>query len=166
MKYKSTKPYPKIQVERTNLEYATILLDDYGGITSEDTAIHLYLYQSLVNNDNYKEFNQIMLQIAEVEMHHLSLLGQAITKLGGTPIYASVAIDNIPRFWNAGNVDYRNDLKSMLEIDMASETKAIKNYQYQIGIINDRYIKALLERIIEDEKIHLEIFKHLYKAYF
>lgn len=166
MEYKSKNPYPEIRVERQNMEYAALLLDDFAGSVSEDTAIHLYLYQSLVNDNKYKEFNDIMLQIAEVEMHHLSLLGQTITKLGGTPLYASVGKDNIPRFWNAGNVNYANNLKNMLEIDIASETQAIRNYQYQITIIKDQYIKKLLERIIEDEMIHLGIFKNLYLNYF
>lgn len=166
MEYKSKNPYPEIRVERQNLEYAALLLADFAGNVSEETAIHLYIYQSLVNNNKFKEFNDIMMKIAEVEMHHLSLLGQTITKLGGTPLYAAVGKDSIPRFWSAGNVNYANSLKNMLEIDMASETQAIRNYQYQITIIKDQYIKKLLERIIEDEMIHLELFKKLYLKYF
>ena len=70
MKYCSDKPYPPIEVEGTNLEYAKILLEDYAGAGGEDTAIHRYFYQSLVTD----EISKMLEGISRVEMHHLEIL--------------------------------------------------------------------------------------------
>lgn len=166
MLYRSNKPYPKVEVEALNPAYAAILLEDYGGIASEDTAIHLYLYQSLVAEADVSEYKDIMLHISEVEMIHLRLLGEAITKLGYLPIYGAANLDKINRLWNAGYVDYSTDLKQMLEIDIEAEKQAIIKYEHQLTIIKDRYIRQLITRIIEDEYIHLSIFQNLYCKYF
>ena len=53
MEFKSDLPYPKIRVERQNINYATKLLNDYAGYVSELSAIHLYSYQSFVS-DKYR----------------------------------------------------------------------------------------------------------------
>ncbi len=162
MELKNNKPYPKVMVERPNLEYASILLESYAGEISEDTAIHLYLYQSLIS----EECKDILLKISEVEMHHLYLLGETIALLGIKPIYGIINQDKIIRLWNAGNVNYNTSLKEILEIDINAEKQAINNYQCYLKIIKDKYIIKLIERIIEDEEIHLKIFKQLYNKYF
>ena len=46
----------------------------------------------------------------------------------------------------------------MLIADIAREEGAIKKYREHIASIDDEFIKALLERIIEDELVHLNIF--------
>ena len=51
----------------------------------------------------------------------------------------------------------------MLEIDIESERRAIHDYQMLLTVINDDYIKELIERIILDEQIHLQIFLELAK---
>lgn len=163
MIFKSNNPYPKVQVEQPNLFYASILLDDYAGNLSEDTAIHLYLYQAFVDDEHYNQYKDIMLHIAEVEMTHLRLLGETIMKLGALPIFGVVGKDRVDRLWSASNVNYEIDLKQMLEIDIQAETNAIRNYEYQLNIIKDVYIQAMIKRILEDEKIHLSIFQNLYQ---
>ena len=50
----------------------------------------------------------------------------------------------------------------MLKVDIYSEKTAIKTYEHHKKIINDKYIKQMLDRIILDEKRHLEIFQTLY----
>lgn len=166
MEYKNMKPYPEIKIEKPNIEYAKILLEDYAGNLSEDTAIHLYLYQSLATNEQLQEYKDIMMHISEVEMTHLKLLGETIVKLGMNPIYGTLNNDNVPRLWTASNVNYSTSLKKMLEIDIEAETQAIHRYQNQILIIKDKYIQNLLRRIIEDEQVHLNIFQTLYRKYF
>lgn len=166
MKYKVEKPYPKVEVEKKNLEYAFLLLEDYAGVTSENTASHLYAYQSLIAEPSYLEYSKIVMEIAQVEMTHLNLLGKTIKKLGQLPVYGTISSDKIPRLWTAGSIKYNISLKEMLQIDIVSELEAIKNYQRHLVLINDQYIKKLIERIIEDEKLHLTIFKTLYQKYF
>ena len=48
MEFQANIPYPEIKVERKNVEYAKMLSYAYAGIVSEDTAIHLYMYQSFI----------------------------------------------------------------------------------------------------------------------
>ena len=46
------------------------------------------------------------------------------------------------------------------------EKDAIKNYENHKRLIKDKYIKNMLDRIILDEKRHLEIFNNIYDGLF
>ncbi len=164
MECRVNKPYPLVRVRRINPFYGKLLLQNYAGEISEDTAVHLYFYESLVTKD-INEFSNIMLDISKVEMHHLNLLGQVIKMLGIKPVFGFVTKKDFT-FWTGLNVKYSTDLKEMLLINITSEKKAIKNYEKVIEIVDDKYIKELLSRIIEDEKLHIKIFKDLYQKYF
>lgn len=153
--YKSNLPYPDIKVEKENIEYAKLLMYPYASMVSEDTATHLYMYQSFILDNN---IGRILENIAIVEMHHLEMLAKTINLLGLKPEYKS---NDIP--WTSNYVNYNTNLKDILKINIESETLAIKNYQNLIKVINDKYIKKMLERIIVDEEIHLKIFNDLYK---
>lgn len=151
---KSNLPYPDIKVEKENIEYAKLLMYPYASMVSEDTATHLYMYQSFILDDN---IGKILENIAIVEMHHLEMLAKTINLLGLKPEYKS---NDIP--WTSNYVNYNTNLKDILKINIEAETLAIKNYQNLIKVINDKYIKKMLERIIVDEEIHLKIFNDLY----
>lgn len=160
MEYKVNKPYPEIRVEQPNLEYAKLLLEDYAGTISEDTAVHLYLYQHLVADDLWEYYSKIIENISVVEMHHLEILGKLIKLLGLDPAFVSFKDDRLVA-WTANYVNYTTDLETMLDVDIMSETKAIQKYREHVQMIDDVYIKQILLRIIEDEEIHLDIFKKL-----
>lgn len=166
MNYQSNKPYPIPKVERKNKEYARLLLEDYAGANSEDTAIHSYLYQYLLKKEELKEFSNIMEHIAEVEMHHLSLLGETIKLLGIVPAFGSYSnLDNFI-FWNSSNVCYNADLKKIILCDIKNEEEAIRNYKKHYAIIKDHYVRELINRIIEDEEVHIFVLNNLYQKYF
>ena len=154
MEYKSTLPYPTVKVERKNIEYAQMLLHPYVGSISEDTATHLYLYQSFILDDKISE---TLKGIAIVEMNHLDLLARTINLLGIDPKYE---INKRP--WTTQYVKYDKTLSQMMLTNIQSETLAIKNYHLLIKAIDDRYVKQLLRRIIIDEEIHLKIFNDIY----
>lgn len=162
MEYKSNKPYPQVRVEKQNIEYAKLLLENYAGDVSEETAIHLYMYQNMITSDETEEYAKIIEQIGIVEMRHLSLLGKTIKLLGLKPVYGTLYSENYIKPWNSSNVNYATNIKEILIVNIKNETKAIENYDKRIMQIKDKYIRELLFRIIEDEKIHLEIFKNLY----
>lgn len=166
MNYQSNNKYPIPKVERPNPEYAKILLNAFAGPISEDTAINLYLYQSLSTNNTNPEFSNIMKKISEVEMHHLYLLGETIVLLGANPIYGNFGKDNVLRLWDSSNVNYTTNFKDILETNIIAEQEAINYYRELLKEINDQYIQTLIKRIIEDELIHLSIFKELYKKNF
>ena len=162
MKVFSDKPYPQAKVVKENKEYANLLSHVYSGSESELTEILLYVYQSMVLENTNQEIAKILLEISKVEMHHLYLLGSTIKNLGSNPIYADCNF-NLKTYWNSNDVYYDTDLNTMLEIDIESERRAIHDYQMLLTVINDDYIKELIERIILDEQIHLQIFLELAK---
>ena len=162
MKCYIDKPYPKVQVERKSDELASILSHLYASEEGELTAIHQYSYQSFITLDD--GINKILESISIVEMHHLELLGKTIYLLGKDPIFGEWNKKNIC-YWNSDYVYYDTDLKTMLEIDIEKEKKAISNYQMVLQVIEDEFVKKLIKRILEDEYLHLEIFMKLRQKY-
>ena len=155
--YSVNLPYPEIKVENKNPAYAQILQDDYAGTVSELTAITQYVYHNLVTGETRKEIADALLGIAIVEMNHLHLLGEAIIKLGGNPVYKA-SKNNTGEFWNGTYVQYSTNIKNLLIDDINSEKAAISNYRKHIELIKDKNIQKLLKRIIADEELHVIIF--------
>lgn len=165
MKVRLDIPYPEVKVEEKNPYYADLLSEDYAGRTSETTATLLYSYQHFSAFDSNEEFSKIIKEIAIVEMKHLGMLGETIKLLGREPIYKTCeASRGDCVMWTASNIDYSTRLKEMLELDIREETNAIRIYESHKRLIKDKYIKNMLDRIILDEKRHLEIFKSLYEG--
>ncbi|MCH5166751.1 MAG: manganese catalase family protein [Erysipelotrichales bacterium] len=161
MELKIDKPYPEIKVENENIYYAQLLQEDYAGPSSETTAIMQYIYQGFDKFQMNPEFSRIISQIAMVEMKHLELLGKTIKALGGKPEFKFVNKKKYIEFWNGSFVDFRTHFKDMLIRDIELEKDAIKSYYKHIKLIDDKYIKVLLKRIIEDELVHLECFNKM-----
>lgn len=155
-------PYPRVRVEEKNPYYADLLSQDYAGNVSEFTAISLYSYQHFDKFNENENLAKILSEIAMVEMKHLELLGETIKLLGKEPMYKTCESSRGDCvMWSASSIDYTTDLKKLLKVDIESEIIAINNYEHHKKLINDKYIKELISRIILDEKRHLEIFKTL-----
>ncbi len=167
MKIELDIPYPKVRVEEKNPYYADLLSQDYAGDISELTAVLLYSYQKFNKFETNTEISKIFGEIAKSEMKHLELLGKTIKLLGKEPVYKTCeATRGDCVMWGATNINYETNLKELLEIDIKSERKAIKNYRHHKNIIKDKYINELISRIILDEERHLEIFTSLYEGLF
>ena len=166
MIYESKMPYPEIKVIEKNYNYANLLRKAYASELSEDTAIHQYLYQSIILKDKYANVSAILEKIAVVEMKHLEILGELITLLGVKPIFSSPYKNNISKYFNGSYVKYNVNLKEILLVNIESETQAIYYYNYLTKAIKDNYIVNIIKKIIVDEQIHLNIFNNLYKEYF
>ncbi len=162
MDYCANKPYPPIIVQRPDKKTAKILLESYAGCGGEDTAIHEYLYQSLIND----EVHDTLLGIAKVEMHHLYILGKLIDLLGYPPAYNTFN-DNFNMIipWQSSYVSYTSNLKDFLVHDMQMEELTIKHYEEAVNLIDDIYIKAILNRLMEDELCHLCLLEQLYERF-
>ena len=158
MKCQVAKPYPKIRVAKKSLENAKILSHLYASNEGELNAVTQYSYQVMISEN--EEIKLILHSISIVEMKHLEILGKLIKELGCMPIYADCISKDI-QYWNGDFVYYDTDLKTILEVNIESEKKAIYNYQMVLTVIDDIYIKEILERILEDEYLHLEIFQKL-----
>lgn len=141
--------------------FAKLLLQDYAGDISEESAIHLYIFQSLILHKQYPEIASDLFHIAIIEMHHLQLLGETINLLGLTPEFVTYQSDfEIKHYWSSKNVDYCTSIIDILTLNIQKEYQAIKMYLAHYQLITDPHIKELLLRIIEDEKIHLSYFEN------
>ena len=90
-------------------------------------------------------------------MLHLDMLMHAITQFGGLPKYE----DSNGNFFNTSSLNYTDRLIEMLENNIRAETLAIDNYMVAIDNVRNESLKRLFERIIEDERRHLEIFNRI-----
>jgi len=157
-------PYPKIEISNKDIDLGYKLLNVYAGRVSELSAINQYSFQSFYLN-KYKDLSNILMEISEVEMHHLKILADLICALGLIPYYVTYncSYEAIP--WNADYVDYTTDYRNMLLSNINSEVTAIKDYNKLIYETNDPNIKDILKRIIMDEERHIEIFSELLRQY-
>lgn len=158
-------PYPDVRVERPNPRYAHLLQEDYAGAHGELTAITQYSYHHFVLEDRYPELGELLSCVAINEMHHLEILAETIVKLGGDPEYRIIERDNMPRYWDASSVFYGVSLCDRLAADVAGEWIAIANYRRHVEMIDDRFVKQILERIILDELYHVTLFDRAIQQY-
>lgn len=156
-------PYPPVEVERKNPNYANLLMNDYAGRISELTAITQYSYQHFITNDKYKDLSKSLECISIVEMHHLEFLGELILLLGGDPVFRSG--ENNGDYWSGRYPSQSKNVVQLLKDNIVAETKAIQSYRLRITQTNDRKIQRLLSRIIMDEEKHLMIFKNYLAAF-
>lgn len=123
---------------------------------SEMTALTTYLYQDWSWYPMRPEFADTMEKIAIVEMTHLDALSNAIVSFGGNPDYS---LDG--KFWTAKSINFNISLPSALNENIRAEEGAIEAYQKAIESVENESLKRLFERIIEDEKLHIVIFKQM-----
>lgn len=150
-------PYPPIEVGAENPQYARMLSLDLAASRSEMTSITQYLYQAWIFSAEHMEAAETMKRIAAVEMHHLDIMGELITRLGGAPRYA--AMQRQPMAWNGNMVNYSRSLEMAMRYNMALEQSAIDTYRKQASVIQDEHIVVILHRIILDEEVHMRIFR-------
>ncbi len=148
----NTAPYPKVDETTPDPETVALLKQDYAGSVSELTAIMQYLYQH--SRSANETFSNAMREIALFEMEHLDMLGSAIQALGGKPSF-----DDGRYYWQAGKVNYADDYPAMLQANIDAESAAIANYQQHAAQTTNPQVRALLDRIIQDEQLHLKFFQ-------
>ena len=157
-KYRAPGPYPEIKVQKPNLKYAELLMDDYAGVVSEFTAISQYLYHHYFFENIDEELGDLMEGVSINEMYHMEILAELILLLGGDPRIRGGASTQ-GQYWNGSFVGYGNHLCEQLQLDIDAEVGAIKNYKKHIKLIKDPYIQAILARIIKDEEVHIQLFE-------
>lgn len=158
-------PYPPIQVKEKNLSYANLLGNDYCGAVSEMSAIAQY-----INNENRLACEdcplaRTILGIAMGEMMHMQMLGELIYLLGGQITFSFRGRDGKDRMWTPKYLTLSENPRDVLIAGIESEKEAIKQYKMHMNMIQDRYINAVLARIIKDEEYHIMILKALMNDY-
>ena len=154
---KKNIPYPKLMNVRQNIKYADLLYDNFSGINGELTIVLQYTYEKLEIR-YYEGLSKIINSIVEEEIKHMELIGDLIKQLGKKPYY----INKEQKEWNTKNIKYYfNNIYDMLSYNIKKEKESILKYEEVIKYTQNKSIKQLIERIILDEKTHLEIFNRL-----
>lgn len=157
--YQLNLPYPEI-TGGPEPETVTLLHEDYAGMVSEFTALNQYMYQYILLTEKDRSFAHELECIAITEMRHKEMLGKAIVRLGGTPIFATCN-----SYWCANFVNYVEDPQRMLVSNIGIENAAIANYRFHIQMISNASVRQLLERIILDEELHIRLFNEMMNTF-
>lgn len=159
--------YPPVKVGGINPGFAQMLTVPFANSKSEMSATCDYLYQKwiLTSSDHptHIEIGSTIGRIAQVEMHHLDILGTLITMLGGNPKYQCIDKSGI-KFWNGAMVGSSHDLSQILQNNIKDETLARDAYLSLAKQIRDPYIPDILRRLAQDEALHIQIFTNYLKA--
>ena len=161
--YRAEAPYPEIRVEERNRRYGEMMLYNLGGGTSEMSAVALYFYDYLMTAD-LPEVSEVFRQIAMVEMHHLELFGQLARQLGMDPRLWSQQGGRMT-WWSSGYLSYAPKLGPLLRIALREEQSTVQRYERQCRQIQDAGVTDCLQRILLDERLHVDIFRSLCETY-
>ncbi len=153
-------PYPAIQPECHNPEYAYAMLSNVGSSNSEMTAVSLYFYNSVILNPIYADFAMCFHKISIVEMHHLDMFAELTYKMGVDPRLWSVQ-NRKKTYWTPAYNHYPREVTEVIINSIKGEEAAIQKYRYQADTIRDSNIVNILHRIILDEERHIEIFNSM-----
>lgn len=151
-------PYPEISISNKNLRCAQLLSHDFAAPKSEMSTLNQYVYESWVLQADFPEMAAVIKRIAVVEMHHLYMLGELITKLGGRPRLQASRPDR-QVVWNANMIYYAEKPKQLMRYNIMIEQKAIQTYTAHQRMISDPCVTDVLARIILDEQVHVHIFE-------
>ena len=156
-------PYPPIQIQEKNKEYAALLSNDYAGAVSEMSAI----IQDINHENNMAcercPVAKTILGIAMAEMIHLQKLAELIFLLGGSIDFVARQRNGRNVMWTPQNIVVSPNTREMLLADVEGEKAAICQYKAHSKLINDSGINAVLDRIIQDEEYHIMILQTLLK---
>ena len=150
-------PYISVPKLYPNKRYANLIYESLAGRKGELTSVNQYIYEHIDLKDK-KDISKILLNIAIEEMYHIDILGEILVSLGEKPFFKdSNQID-----WNTTNINYKiKDIKDAMKINISLEENAIIEYRQLMRYTNNMYLRRIFERIILDEKTHLEIFKEI-----
>lgn len=162
--FSAKSPYPSLEVKEKNCRYAGMMLDNMGGSNSELSAVSLYLYNHLIADAEYEEISYIFHKISIVEMHHLEIFGKLALLNGENPRLWTRSRRG-RAYWTPGYNKYPTTLAGLMENALKGEYAAVRKYQEQLSYVNDACIAAVLQRIIEDENIHIELFRQIISEY-
>lgn len=156
--YTSPEPYPPIEVAGKNRLYAGLMHTNMCAAQSELTALMQYLYQGWVIDVSHAEAAHVMHRIAMVEMHHMDIFAQLVRLLGGDPSY-TVSFRQRRRVWDSSLISPCKNFHHMMQNNLLSEQETIERYRRQAAMVHDECISAILLRIVEDERVHVRIFR-------
>lgn len=155
----SPLPYPPVCAAGKNPAYARAILSNVGGSNSEMSAVSLYFYNNLVACA-HEEIAKTFHDVSVVEMHHLEIFGRLAFQLGADPRLWNQKGSHM-MYWTPAYNRYPLPIKALLQNALEGEEAAIAKYECQASWICDQNVVENIQRILVDERIHVEIFKSL-----
>ncbi len=152
-------PYPSLKGLQTDCLSVRIISPAYATSAGELNAVMQYIYHSLnfaCKGD--EKTAELLKSIAIAEMIHFDLLGEALIKMGAQPVFTA----NPPaqyNFYSTKFVAYSRTLRNMIEDDIMGEKHAIYGYEKMLARLKNDTLKALISRILEDERLHVGALK-------
>ena len=154
-------PYPKLDQLQPDLCAAEIIAPAYASMSSELGAILQNLYHHFQYTERGMEkYATAMEDIAISEMTHFDLLGTALIRLGVDPVFTA----RPPRrydYFNTSRIAYSTYPQKMLLDDIQGERMAIAQYEDMICRLRNEEVAALIQRIVMDERLHVQILSGL-----
>jgi len=119
------------------------------GISHEYTVILQYLFHSYMTKkpEAKKQFEDQAIN----EMQHLGWLSEELAGSGGSPVLDHAEVDRSVK------------TADMLKVDINIEKDVAEKYDRAAGETNDPGLKALFQRIRDNEKYHMSVFTDLLK---
>ena len=150
------EPFPTTEGICPDAYSLAVISPAYASSTGELNAILQYMYHFFnFEKNGLGDYAETLESIAIAEMLHLKLLGETIMALGSQPIYCQ----NPPtayNFYSAKFVSYSRNLVNMIEDDIVDEQNTICRYKKMLQRLKNEQVKAIVSRILEDEKLHLK----------
>lgn len=154
-------PYPQITAT-PDRRSGQIISFAYASSDGELNATLQYVFHSMIFKPTDKAASDTLESIAVAEMIHLRLLGDAMLSLGVTPLYTTTPHGS---YYNTCSVARSINPQKMLMDNLKGELQAIAEYQKMLYVLTNEQVAALIERIILDEKLHVEKLKELLQSY-
>ncbi|MBQ8426600.1 MAG: manganese catalase family protein [Clostridia bacterium] len=158
------EPYPIIEDVFCDKYSATVISPAYCGLHGELNAVLSYTRGNFNYADAVDEkTSELFMGIALAEMHHFNLLGQTLLSLGARPNLAECS-----PFTSSDNLKQKTTLsrapEKILADSIAMEMVVIYGYEKMLKLLKNRQVYAIIERILEDERLHLEILKDRFNS--
>lgn len=165
MSLKADLPYPTLDGIGKDCKSLRIVSPAYAGREGELTATLQYVYQAIYLEAIGKgEIAHVLLEIAVCEMHHIEILGSLITRLGAPPVFTACPPYPVG-YYSASYVNYVKSPESMISADIAGEKRAIRGYENMLEGLTEPNVRAVIERILADERLHLQTLQELARAH-
>jgi bacterioferritin len=164
-RYQIDKPYPQPMGLAANRSTGLTLLKCYCGQRSELTSMTQYMYLSMKCAAEQPPLSELLRTLAEVEMKHLFMLGSCINALGVNPKLRTLS-DRRKSYWTGRNISYVESHREILRAGIENERAQILLYVSLTKQISNTQVNSLLERIVEDERLHESVLSEFYNKYY
>ena len=154
-------PYPPVQVQERNQNYADLISVSYCGTISELSATLQYINNESRMINKRCPMGKTILGMAMAEMMHMQILAELMSLLGGNVCYTAIQPGGQQRMWSPQCLTLPEKIDEMLQADLEREIATIEQYNMHIRMIRDDYVNAVLGRIVQDEQYHIMLIRSM-----